>query len=220
MKKEKLSTHESIVAFVDMLGASKFINQKENESLNDVHYVYEYITDYLKPFADNVSLLKVKPSFRIFSDNIVISATAEKNNIDESLLSVVLHVGIIQNYFLKREIPTRGGIATGGFYSDDIMIWGKALVAAYELENSVAIYPRVVVHPSLIKELDSGSKNFKYLNKDIDELYYVDYLKMLSQDHLSQFLSICDKNISESKNDIRAIQKIEWLKNHITINAE
>ena len=218
MKKKQLSTHESIVAFVDMLGASKLINHRENESLNDVHYVYEYVADYLKPFADDVDLLKVKPDFRIFSDNIVISAPTKQDNLNEAFLSVVLHVGIIQNYFLMKDIPTRGGIAIDGFYADHIMLWGKALVAAYELENSVAIYPRVVIQPSLVDRLNNCSSNFKHLKKDVDGLYFVDYLKMSSQDKLPQFLSTCDKITAESQNDLKVIQKIGWLRNYIETN--
>lgn len=220
MNNKNLATRESIVAFVDMLGASKLINQRENESLNDAHYVCRYITDYLKPFADEVNLLKVKPDFRIFSDNIVISAPVEQGNLALSFLSVILHVGIIQNYFLMIDIPTRGGIAIDGFYSDHIMLWGKALVTAYELENSAAIYPRVVIQPLLIERLDNDSSNFKHLKKDVDGLYYVDYLKMLSRDQLPHFVSVCDKIISESQSNIRVIQKIEWLKNYIKITEK
>lgn len=39
----------------------------------------------------------------------------------------------------------RGGITIGDFYIDDMFVWGAALVKAYELEEKIAVYPRVIL---------------------------------------------------------------------------
>jgi hypothetical protein len=43
----------------------------------------------------------------------------------------------------------RGGVTRGPIYIDENLVFGPALVEAYELEHKVAKYPRVVVHEKL-----------------------------------------------------------------------
>ena len=70
---------------------------------------------------------------------------------------------IIQVQFLKHGLLTRGGIASGSYFVDDMMVWGTALVKAHSLENSIAVYPRIVVDPELIGDLDLANPNSKFI---------------------------------------------------------
>jgi hypothetical protein len=85
----------------------------------------------------------------------------------------------------------RGALTVGNVHVDEQMIFGPALIAAYELESHFATYPRIVIDPKVFKELardpllKKGGHDLrtekKYLSsllkRDADGLYFVDYLK-------------------------------------------
>ena len=64
--KNEYKNENYIVAFIDILGASKKIKKDPDKSLNIVHDVYEYVLHYLKAFCDDVDLMEAKPVFRVF----------------------------------------------------------------------------------------------------------------------------------------------------------
>ena len=78
----ELKNENYIVAFVDILGASKKIKSDPDKSLNVVHGVYEYVLHYLKAFCDDVDLIEAKPIFRVFSDNIIVAVPVEPHGIE------------------------------------------------------------------------------------------------------------------------------------------
>lgn len=219
----ELKSENYIVAFVDILGASKKIKNDPDKSLNVVHDVYEYVLHYLKAFCEDVDLIEAKPIFRVFSDNIIIAVPVEPHGINAAFLSAAIHTALVQNHFLVSKYLTRGGMSMGGFFSDEIMVWGQALVSAYEIENSISIYPRVVVHPDLIKEIDiTDSSICKYLKKDNDGLYFIDYLfEFLPYGEegdtlLSHYFNDCKAMRVEESENIKSIQKISWFEKYTT----
>lgn len=218
----ELKNENYIVAFVDILGASKKIKNDPDKSLNVVHGVYEYVLHYLKAFCDDVDLIEAKPIFRVFSDNIIVAVPVEPHGIEAAFLSAAIHTALVQNHFLVSKCLTRGGMSIGGFFSDEIMVWGQALVSAYEIENSISIYPRVVVHPDLIKKIDiTGSSASKYLKQDDDGLYYIDYLFEVlpygkeGETLLTRHYNDCKVMREEEKGNIKSIQKIDWFENYL-----
>jgi hypothetical protein len=50
----------------------------------------------------------------------------------------------------------RGAIVRGCLYHDDEMIFGEALVRAYDLETAVVKYPRIMIHSQVISKLPAG----------------------------------------------------------------
>ena len=211
IQKQNLSTEECVVAFVDLLGASTKIRSIENSLLNDVHYVYDYVVDYMKPFNKQVGL---ETDFFIFSDNIVISSSVSKVGLEQAFRSVVLTVSVIQDFFLDKNLLTRGGISIGGFYGDEIMLWGKALVDAYELESSVAVYPRVLIHPDLVKKVCLEKSLLSDLClADADGLWYVNYFMGIKEKAVS-YISVFERKRSE-ENSMRVRQKYDWFLGHL-----
>jgi hypothetical protein len=62
-----------------------------------------------------------------------------------------LTFGLLQEgYFV------RGAIVRGRLYHDNAIIFGDALIRAYDLETTVAKYPRIVVHSQVIAGLPLG----------------------------------------------------------------
>ncbi|PDZ55088.1 hypothetical protein CON15_23105 [Bacillus cereus] len=64
------------------------------------------------------------------------------------LLLVVVH---IQLEMMRKGILMRGGLAVGLLCHNDNIVYGPAMVEAYELESKLAIYPRVVVKENDLK---------------------------------------------------------------------
>ena len=95
---------------------------------------------------------------------------------------------------LSLRIPLRGGVAIGpGFAASNYEIYGPVLAKAYELESSIAQYPRVVIDKSVEEYLASygscdgdepltkmargvAESAIKYLIRDADGHAILDYL--------------------------------------------
>ncbi len=75
------------------------------------------------------------------SDAVAISTAVSRFGLIEVLRTLeVLTGGLLQHgYFI------RGALVKGQLYHDDKMIFGEALVRAYQLESEVVRYPRVMV---------------------------------------------------------------------------
>ena len=211
-------TSEYIVAFIDILGASNKINQDVNKSLNIVHQAYDESFDFLNTmYNGEVELLK--PQIRIFSDNILIAVPTNIKGRPSALMSVMIFAGLIQHQFLHHQYLVRGGIALGEFFIDDVMVWGTALTRAYEIENSIAIYPRIVLDPHLIVELRvlENPVLMHWIKQDIDQLLFVHYMQERVLKEKDNFLLLLlmrletvEQLLIEAKNNIKVQQKIFW----------
>jgi hypothetical protein len=82
-----------------------------------------------------------------FSDSTVISQSLEKSpNLLVQQIAIFQVAAAINGFWL------RGGITIGNIVHDDECVFGPALNRAYELECSVANYPRVVLDQTVIAE--------------------------------------------------------------------
>ena len=231
----KYHSEEYIVAFIDVLGASAAMKENPDLMLNQVHEAYEHaIKTYNNVYGNKYDEIGI----RIFSDNIVIFCKCYSDAPISALSIVVTLAATIQLQFLHQGILSRGGIAKGDFFNDDVMIWGNALVKSYYLEDKIAIYPRIIIDNNSIVDVNgffnSDSKVAKALKEDFilqdkDGLFYVNYLNMVkgvSSERLenevgrdideikSIIISLyyddaCDKRDKHQK-DIKLIQKINW----------
>ncbi|MDN0075626.1 hypothetical protein QU481_12055 [Crenobacter sp. SG2303] len=77
-----------------------------------------------------------------FSDNIAVSVRLEQGN---DLLELLHFSCYLTWKLLAKGVLSRGGIALGELYHKGSIIYGPALLEAYQLESQVAIYPRIVV---------------------------------------------------------------------------
>ena len=207
---------EYVVAFIDILGASKKIRDNSEESLNIVHTVYEKALASREQLYENNSIKKLKPLVKIFSDNIVIAVPTKENGDFSAFISIAILSGLIQHEFLHYKYLVRGGIAIGDFFVDDTMLWGKALLDAYYIENNVSIYPRIVIHPETVAKLHlaTNEKRQKWIRQDTDGLFFVDYMqKTAFNDNYTELLlyriNECEKLLEEAT-DIKSKQKVLW----------
>lgn len=222
-------TTESVIAFIDILGAESRISENENKSLQTVHHIYEQaLISYKKSYATE-QLKILMPRVKIFSDNIVVSVATDILGTYPAFLSVSFFCANIQIQFLSAGYLVRGGISIGGFFQDSIMIWGKGLVRAYQTEECLAIYPRIVVDPEAVRimKLAENSSLPFYYKQSRDGLFFIDYLneKMFTEKKRLQMLLLkalddIDKLITSANGQHRALQKIYWHLSYLTSRIE
>lgn len=66
----------------------------------------------------------------------------------------------------------------GDFYIDDTVVWGAALLRAYELESKIADYPRIVIDAPLLSELNTTAGLSEYVLHDFDGIPFLNYMSI------------------------------------------
>jgi len=216
----KYCAKEFIVAFIDILGSSNAIMKNAQESLNTVHTAYdESVSIYRKLFVGG----RFAPIVKIFSDNIVIAVPYDKDKGLNSFRAVAMMSAIVQVQFLNHGWLTRGGIASGSYFADNIMVWGTALVKAYSLENSLAIYPRIIIDPDLVGEIGLTNPMLKnksevWIRQDEDRLFFIEYLNTNLKDlwiNILGLMSEAEEQIIKYKDNLKACQKWLWFSSYL-----
>ncbi|MCZ7617181.1 MAG: hypothetical protein M5U32_02355 [Myxococcota bacterium] len=140
------------VAFIDILGFSDLIEKSaEDRSL------FEFLRSLLPELRESSGPLlrglgldgEVAAAadhaleITAFSDSIVISSTYEPGG----AVLVPEIAALFAFRLLSRGILVRGAIERGSLYHEQGVVFGPALVNAVRAEQSVAIYPRVILLP-------------------------------------------------------------------------
>ncbi len=103
----------------------------------------------------------------------------------ELLAAEIEELTYIQGELSAKGILIRGGIACGDIYMDEHEVFGPAFIDAYILESKHARYPRIIVHPNLLKTHatfgESGygiyaEDKLRLTREDTDGFHFVDYL--------------------------------------------
>jgi len=115
--------------------------------------------------------------------SIVVSSIEFLRDRSELLFYELESIAKVQIELIQREnILVRGGIAIGALVKSWGLVYGDALVKAYELEEK-ATHPRVLIHPELVvllRDLSSEGNHDIEINQLVARdhgLSYVDYLR-------------------------------------------
>jgi len=231
---------DRILAFIDVLGFSDSIkksmdngleNEVETKKINSliesVQFSLENINYSLKNKECDLINNKIVNQF---SDTIIISYL--KNDESEIFL-LLLDILNICYTALSTGFLLRGAIVLDKVYHTDKKIFGPALVKAYKIEKTMAIYPRIILDDSITKILDTYNSKKCYSNellkyskkcliKDFDGLYFINYFTSdylnnwkESQRHQNRLKQIIEK--LESIDDESVKLKLLWLKNKYSI---
>lgn len=157
------------VLFLDLLGVRAMTQGPEKDvqdrlvALDDA--LGETVRQYVGPDT------RFPATF--FSDTLVVAAPAEEPARAVDLLT--LDAARLQLALTARGLFVRGGLALGHFSVGDGLIFGPALVEAYELESRHAIHPRIV----LSKEAEAVASRSTRLMRDGDGHVFINYLDRL-----------------------------------------
>ena len=116
--------------------------------------------------------------FKIFSDNIIIAKQLSQEN---KANDVVTLLSCVSNFLCSAVGDgvgwlVRGGITIGDFYIDDTIVWGPALLRAYELEDQLAIYPRIILDETVTNVLSSSTIKNDFVRVDKDGFRFLNYM--------------------------------------------
>jgi len=137
---------ERYVAFIDILGFREIIKRSETDSR-----LYETLVKTLSEIHAREPIEgeeTVDFQFQTFSDSIVISSASSKMGLAHLLRAIcTLTLELMQESLL-----IRGGIAKGKLYHEKGVMFGPAVIEAYEIEKTIAKYPRVILSKQTYKD--------------------------------------------------------------------
>ena len=172
--------HRAVLAFVDILGfrtlvLNAFASQSEDRAALDAALRASKLLAG-KATEERARLSAESPLFQAttFSDTIVISdedTEAGFNRVVESAAQVAASL-------MWRGRLCRGGIARGLLVHTGDILLGPALLNAYDIEQNVAVYPRIVVDDDLSGITPTGKWR---LRRESDCLAFIDVFHRISK---------------------------------------
>jgi hypothetical protein len=170
------------VLFADLLGVRTVSESSPLEGLRQLEHATR------RTFRDFLAADSPWPS-AFFSDTLVVASPVEAPDEEEAALGgLILQTAALQLNLIRNNWFLRGGIAVGEMYLRDGLVFGPALIEAFDVERSLAVYPRIVLSKdaaaSQRKELvyyaqPAESPENLLLLEDDDGVVFIDYLSLL-----------------------------------------
>lgn len=213
-------TSQHIVAYLDILGVAARMSEgyeSQKLAMNKLHNLYTFSMEISKKI-DMEGYSDIK--FKIFSDNIIlVKKLSEQSN--KRLLDIKVLLNCVSDFQCSAAMDSvgwlvRGGISIGELFIDETMVWGEALLRAYDLESNSAIYPRILLDSSVISNIGSDKELTEYTQQDFDNLYFLNYLHI--QHFGGQFLKNGFQMMLDELNgkiSARIYQKLCWHMNYV-----
>lgn len=220
---------KSVVCYIDILGYKQMVEEAFKNNNGDL------LLGNLDE-AINESIGFIKPGsfgkMKIFTDNIVIGSPIRDDG--------EVELGFLFNRFSAYQLAlalkgffVRGAISVGDFYINENIVFGPALIEAYNLENQKASDPRIILsddakilvkqHLSYYKDGDGPQK--RILLEDSDGQWFINYLYSLIEygeyagmqsafDYLVQHKEQVIKKLEQFSNEPAILRKYIWIANY------
>jgi hypothetical protein len=185
---------EQFTAFVDFLGFSEASEETDDNTRLRVLELLRSLSALrgefdMKSWVDGTATqYNYKPTVSTFSDHVVLSypldplwwaadlnermislfVTAQFNRLLAQIASTALRIGFL----------IRGGATIGMLYHAEGVVFGEALIEAFEIESRVAVYPRVVLSRG-ITDRPLWTESQPYITRGADGLHQFDYFREL-----------------------------------------
>jgi hypothetical protein len=132
------------VVFFDVLGWRSKI-QDAGEDPEELGKLRRLLLQLTKVSGATSSISDMR--YSSFSDNMVLSFSEA-----EHLAKVLYGIGIFQLGAAQVGFLIRGGLTLGQIVHDKDVVFGPALNRAYEIESTIAIYPRIVIDQDVVRK--------------------------------------------------------------------
>ena len=199
---KKIVLENRLICFIDILGFKDIIGNfdKTNDTsiIEKIQSAFEKSIDHIKNPIDQkakdilevdqerINALKKDLFFKTFSDNIIISVTYNNDTFLSRLHLISLFSNAFQYSMISQGVYVRGGLSYGSFYFDENIIFSSGLVKAYEIENKLAIYPRIVIDKNIITLINGFTKN-EIISSGLLEIIYFDWENVAFLDPFNVF---------------------------------
>lgn len=242
-RRERRKVHQyytqRVIAFIDILGFKNHVRESLilPEKARQLHCSLQRIYQMKQENDEIQSITSLKEEgveVSVFSDSAVISYPV---TMEGGLFYILLDLIHLQIDLAAYGILVRGGIALGEVYHDGNILYGPAMVEAYELELCEAVYPRIVVkRDTLLRGIETtyASQNgirmeAEYIDSCVqkdeaqDDLYYLDFLRQDQElidvgDEYFRWLKVVRKMIVQGLNlsigNQRVFSKYAWLRRY------
>jgi hypothetical protein len=195
---------EHFTAFIDLLGFSEISAGADEDTRQEVLAFLVSLAALRSEFniespPDQPGTTYMKPAVSTFSDHIVISYPFEQisagNGFDESRTASYVFYSFksllteIARKALSIGLLIRGGATIGKLYHSGGVIFGEALVDAYQIESRTSVYPRVVLSSKVCNRENWMEWHAGNLRRGQDGLYYFDYYReLVFSDHFLELV--------------------------------
>lgn len=231
---EKSTVRPSFCLFIDALGFSKEII--ENDNGDDSKKANRHLKKFYKALDKALAHLNDETEelwgAKIFTDNIVLGSPLDtwSGGDEEGVFgSIINHLIWYQLTMVQHGFFIRGGWSRGNLYMDEKIVYGKALIEAYQLECDKAKYPRILLSENMKKMVYKHMGYYVYKNqspqryhllKDENDDCFVNYLYGIL-DYAESYESVgymlgehkkyIKKKLKKFKNDSDVLPKYRWL---------
>lgn len=219
-----------VIAYIDILGIrDKIAEQDDKQVFKDLYYQF-LLADRIMPQVEYFEAQDIK--IKIFSDNILfaypVNDLSDKEDVYSAYCKLINFLGFFLHSIANKGILFRGAITLDKLMINDLLVWGEGLVRVVDLEEKVAIYPRIILSEKLLKIFDdfdiSGTeyeKKFSCL-KDVDDCVFFNFFDYEDTEATESLLFLSKKHIEENiekeqkeKNRPKVLQKYYWFKNYL-----
>jgi hypothetical protein len=222
-----MAYEERYCAYLDILGFRGLLRELSAgtitvEKIRDVlDAVYDPPGRGAIPNVEKESDLRVQS----ISDAVCISALPNKR----SLTHLFWQITELSNALLDEGFFVRGALVKGKLYHDEKMVFGPALVKAYEHESTIVRYPRVMVTRDVVEDSHvskiPGMAHTLHLAQSRDGPYFIDALAFLRLDidiavdaddrtvalgRCKRIASQIQRRFDESIDNPRHFEKVQW----------
>lgn len=215
---EQYQCSNHAIAYIDLLGIKEEIKDNQDECLKNMAKALFFVDEVRKKGTSFNFFEKMKT--KAFSDNIVFAIEiTDEINTETALTGVILASYFFQRMLIQEcRYLSRGAITVGDLYIDENIVWGKGLVRAYQLENDIAIFPRVIIDSEVLPALDLSSLSEQNktlllckIKLDFDKNFYIDYSDMSDEESREFIVYLTETCLLRYKINDKVIQKIAWL---------
>ena len=200
---------ERSCAFIDFLGFKELVKNKNPE---DIYKIIWELSDFNQAGRKDLS---GDMEYQAFSDNIFINTPSTS----EGLIALIGQVRWLTLTALEKGAFIRGGITIGNISQNEQnnILFGPALIEAYELESKIALYPRIILSKSAVSLLKESNKD-QIIEQQIcqsqDGVWYIhlfnDSLQDVYDDWQKTFKPIIEQALKENIDNPNVFKKIRW----------
>jgi hypothetical protein len=187
-------SEEQFTAFIDFLGFSEVSTEADDTSRLKILNLLLSLSALRSEFAIQSAPIesggtshRIIPAISTFSDHIVISYPLARISHDvgpnESAVAFFILSGFnrllksIAAAALRLGFLIRGGATIGMLYHSQGVVFGEAMIEAFEIESRVAVYPRVILSPRITSR--QGWATQQEIIVGHDGLHHLDYCTTL-----------------------------------------
>ena len=182
---------QSVVTYLDILGFRQLV-----ETATDPEEVAGRLSAFMRfsePLQFDVD--SRESGFTNFSDLVVRAVPVQRQRDSRGgvLLTEILDLVYAQAKLAENRVLVRGAVTVGELFRRDHLIFGPGLVRAYELESTVALFPRIIFDPTIFAILTKGLELYgagdpkeelgdirNLLALDSDGVWFLDYLRSIA----------------------------------------